>query len=134
VLLFVVLDLYGAMGGQMKGFGANVAYLVHLGGACFGLLYFESGVRLSGVFVRPRAAAVRPQLRVVPPVTELDPEPVGASVPAPAARSGEAPDEQLEAKLDAVLEKVSKHGQSSLTPEEREILFRASEVFKKRRK
>jgi membrane associated rhomboid family serine protease len=124
VLLFVVLDLYGAMGGQMKGFGANVAYLVHLGGACFGLLYFESGVRLSGVFVRPRAAAVRPQLRVVPPVTELD----------PAARSGEAPDEQLEAKLDAVLEKVSKHGQSSLTPEEREILFRASEVFKKRRK
>ena len=51
-----------------------------------------------------------------------------------APRSSEAPDEQLEAKLDAVLEKVSKHGQGSLTPEEREILFRASELFKKRRK
>jgi hypothetical protein len=32
------------------------------------------------------------------------------------------------------LEKVSKYGQESLTPEERELLFRASEIYKKRRK
>ena len=50
------------------------------------------------------------------------------------ARPANAPDEQLEAKIDAVLEKVSKYGQESLTPEEREILFRASELYKKRRK
>jgi hypothetical protein len=77
---------------------------------------------------------VRPKLRVVvPPVEEEAPEPVGASVQA-APRPAEAADEQLEAKLDAVLEKVSKYGQESLTPEEREILFKASELYKKRRK
>ena len=77
---------------------------------------------------------MRPKLRVVvPPVEEETPEPVGAPVQA-APRPAEAADEQLEAKLDAVLEKVSKHGQESLTPEEREILFKASELYKKRRK
>ncbi len=40
----------------------------------------------------------------------------------------------LDAKVDQVLAKVSKHGQESLTPEEREILFKASELYKKRRK
>ena len=36
--------------------------------------------------------------------------------------------------MDAVLAKVSKFGQESLTPEEREILFKASELYKKKRK
>ena len=36
-------------------------------------------------------------------------------------------------KLDAVLEKVARSGQSSLTDTEKQILLRASEVFKKRR-
>ena len=42
-------------------------------------------------------------------------------------------DEHLEAKLDQVLEKVARHGQDSLTESERQILFRASEVYKRRR-
>ena len=36
-------------------------------------------------------------------------------------------DEQLEARMDAVLQKVSDHGMDSLTEQEREILQRASE-------
>jgi membrane associated rhomboid family serine protease len=51
--------------------------------------------------------------------------------PAPAAA---LLDEHLEAKLDEVLEKVKKHGQDSLTQEERAVLFRASEIYRKRRK
>ena len=43
-------------------------------------------------------------------------------------------DEQLEAKLDEVLEKVKKQGQDSLTDDERAVLFRASEIYRKRRK
>jgi hypothetical protein len=43
-------------------------------------------------------------------------------------------DEHLEAKLDVVLEKVKKHGQESLNEDERAILFRASEIYRKRRK
>jgi hypothetical protein len=42
-------------------------------------------------------------------------------------------DEQMEAKVDAVLEKVARFGQSSLTEEEKQILLKASEVYKKRR-
>jgi membrane associated rhomboid family serine protease len=43
-------------------------------------------------------------------------------------------DEHLEAKLDEVLKKVNLHGQNSLTDEERAVLFRASEIYRKRRK
>ena len=42
-------------------------------------------------------------------------------------------DEQLEAKLDAVLEKVARFGRGSLTEGENQILMRASEIYKKRR-
>ncbi len=42
-------------------------------------------------------------------------------------------DEQLEAKLDAVLEKVSASGMQSLTEEEKSILKKASEVMKRRK-
>jgi hypothetical protein len=42
-------------------------------------------------------------------------------------------DEHLEAKLDAVLEKVSRDGQDSLTESERKVLLRASEIYKRKR-
>jgi membrane associated rhomboid family serine protease len=132
VVLYIVLNFFGAFGMGER----NVGYVVHLCGMFFGLLYHQSGVQFTKLFARGPRAPARPKLRVVPPPVEeheREPEPVGAPVQA-APRPNEAADEQLEAKLDAVLEKVSKHGQESLTPEEREILFRASELFKKRRK
>lgn len=42
-------------------------------------------------------------------------------------------DEQLEAKMDAILEKISRAGKESLTDGEREILLRASEIIRRRR-
>ena len=42
-------------------------------------------------------------------------------------------DEHLDAKLDAVLEKLSRHGRDSLTDKERDILIKASEIYKKKR-
>jgi len=131
-VLFVTLDALGAAGAGDD----HTAYVVHLGGALFGALYYLSGVRLSGPFSRgPRLAErrARPQLRVVPAENDDTPEPVGAAVESQ-PRPKEATEENLEAKVDAVLEKVSKFGQESLTPEEREILFKASELYKKRRK
>ena len=53
-------------------------------------------------------------------------------VPVAAPPSGDV-DEQLEAKLDAVLEKVARTGKDSLTDNEKQILMRASEIYKKRR-
>lgn len=54
--------------------------------------------------------------------------------PIPTKPSGPHPgyDEELEAKLDAVLDKVSRQGRSSLTAEENAVLMRASQVLKRR--
>jgi len=133
VVVYSGLSVLGAMQTEVVKNANAIGHLPHLGGAFFGLLYYQSGIRFARVFQRHPKARVRPKLRVVVPVEEEKPEPVGASVQA-SSPPPKAPDEQLEAKLDAVLEKVSKHGQESLTPEEREILFKASELYKKRRK
>lgn len=42
-------------------------------------------------------------------------------------------DEHLEAKMDAILEKLSRVGKENLTESEREFLLRASEIFRRRR-
>ena len=132
-LLFVGLDCMFGFSNVPDPRG-NIAYFGHLGGAAFGLLYYQSGIRLSSLFTRSPKTRARPRLRVIPAPSDERPEPVGAAV-APAPRAVSAPaDEQLEAKLDAVLAKVSKHGPESLTAEEREILQKASELYKKRRK
>ena len=133
-VLFVGFDIVFALRVAPDPRGGRIAYFAHLGGAAFGLLYFQSGWQFSRLFARSPKARVRPRLRIATPPPEEDtPEPVGAPVEA-APRPAAAADEQLEAKLDAVLEKVSKYGQESLTAEEREILFKASELYKKRRK
>jgi membrane associated rhomboid family serine protease len=133
-------DIIFAMGAVAgNGRWSQTAHFVHLGGAVFGLLYYQSGWRFSTLFARSPRTRARPKLRVVSvPEEERTPQPVGAPVEVaarPAANPAGGPaDEQLEAKLDAVLEKVSRHGQESLTAEEREILAKASELYKKRRK
>lgn len=137
VVIYVGLDALGALGAR----DAPIAYFVHLGGAAFGAAYYQTGFRFGDLFrknprdSRPRAV---PRLHVVPAESIDDtPTPVSASVESPArgkqARDGEV-GEELERRLDQVLAKVSKHGQESLTTEEREILFKASELYKKRRK
>jgi membrane associated rhomboid family serine protease len=134
-VLYVALDVMGALGVGRGGVG----YLAHLGGALFGLGYYKLGVRISNILPAARGRQpVRsaPKLRVVPSdpdEADEDEEPVGAAVDAP-ARSGGVADEQFEARVDQLLQKVSQTGQESLTAEERELLFRASEVYKKRRK
>jgi hypothetical protein len=131
VVLYVLMDALGAAG---IGRG-NIGYVVHLGGALFGALYYQAGFRFSGLFRRsPRPARrIKPHLRVVTaPEPDDTPEPVGAAVESqPRQKNGR---DDLEARVDAVLAKVSEHGQESLTPEEREILFKASELYKNRRK
>jgi membrane associated rhomboid family serine protease len=135
VILFIGLDLLVALGVRDPGVG----YAAHLGGALFGFLYYKSHLRFTGFFTRSERATasvrVRPQLRMLPtePEEDEDAEPVAAAVEN-LPRPKEASDEHFEAKVDRVLEKVSQHGQDSLTPEEREILVKASEMYKKRRK
>jgi membrane associated rhomboid family serine protease len=110
----------------------RVAVSVHLGGAVFALLYYRLHWRLAGFWGRVgawRAQRARPRLRVYREEPQRPAEPVPAGAPPSAGDL----DEQLEAKLDAVLEKVARSGQASLTESERQILLRASEIYKRRR-
>jgi membrane associated rhomboid family serine protease len=108
----------------------TTAVTVHLGGAVFGYAYYKLHWRLSSFFSgwktgirrsRPRARlrvyreeeGTRPMVLTAPPAADVD--------------------EQLEAKLDAILEKVARSGQDSLTENERQLLLRASEVYKRRK-
>jgi membrane associated rhomboid family serine protease len=130
---YVALSALGVLGAGDQ----NVGHAAHFFGAVFGAAYFRFQWHLSGLIPRWPARGerrrVQPRLRVISPDPEPVREPVGAAVEAP-PRPAAPHDEHFEAKVDAVLEKVAQHGQASLTAEEREILFRASELYKKKRK
>jgi membrane associated rhomboid family serine protease len=123
----VLQDSFGFLSGLDRG----IAVTVHLAGAGFGALYYQTNLRLLDMLPtfhlgqRPRS---RPRLRVYREEEAETPQPVQVG----ASPAGDV-DEQLEAKLDAVLEKVARSGQASLTETERQILLRASEIYKKRR-
>jgi len=126
VILQVAQDAFFFLGNVRT----QTAVTVHLGGAAFALLYYKLQWRLLGFwsgFQSWKRQRARPRLRVFREEPET-PQPVPVAAP-PAADL----DEQLEAKLDAVLEKVARTGQASLTEGERQILLRASEVYKRRR-
>jgi membrane associated rhomboid family serine protease len=122
----IAQDLFGFLSGNV----GRTAVSVHLAGAAFAFVYYNRHWRVSHLssavhdWIQQRS---RPRLRVY---REEPPEPV--SVAAPPA-TGESMDEHFEAKLDAVLEKVARFGQNSLTDKEKQILMRASEVYKRRR-
>lgn len=130
IWLLVVFQVAQDTFGFLSGSSGPTAVTVHLAGAAFAFLYHKKQWRLLnllpslGAWNRQRS---RPRLRVVRPEEE-DATPVTVAAP-PASDL----DEQLEAKMDAILEKMSRHGKESLTESERQILLRASEVFRKRR-
>ncbi len=124
-VLFVAIDALALLGNQRTN---RVAVEAHLAGAVFALLYFRNHWHLSGWwqgFREWRRRQSRPRLRVYS--GEDHEEPI---VKLAASLSEE---EQLEAKVDAVLEKLSRVGQENLTEHEKEVLRKASEVFRKRR-
>lgn len=126
VLFAVAKDFLTFVGGVQTG----VAVTAHLGGAGFAFLYYKTEWRVMNLwpdFNWRRRLRARPNLKLFR--EEPEDEPVRTTVPPPSSEI----DEQLEAKLDAVLEKVARTGKDSLTDNEREILLRASEVYKRRR-
>ena len=111
VVGLVALDVMRALG--VFGGESHIAYMAHLGGAAFGYGYHRSGGRLSslgaglaglaGRFKFWRRRAVRPSVRVYqPPVDGLDDQ------------------------VDAILAKISREGEASLSDREREMLMEAS--------
>ena len=121
-----------------------------LTGAAFGALYYQRQWQLSAFLrhfsrqPRPARSRSRPHVRAeqpsldsegdldIPydsPEAEID----GSPVVAPIMRPAVGIDEHLEAKVDAVLEKMARTGKDSLTDSERQILLQASEIYRKKR-
>jgi len=116
-ILYFVSDLQGAAQGS-----GNVAHVAHIGGAVFGLLYAWRGWNLSGLSdLGGRLRQMRRRFKVVRP------DDTGTR-----RRQDDEDEVSLQARVDAILEKISRSGESSLTPEERDILTRASRRFKGR--
>jgi membrane associated rhomboid family serine protease len=115
-ILYLFSDLRGATGG-----GGNVAHVAHLAGAAFGVLYAWRRLDLSSLtdWTGQLLARLRRRgLRVVRPEDE------------PGGDLGELP---LDREVDRILEKISRSGEASLTPTERDTLTRASRRLKGRR-
>ena len=101
----VVMDALGLFNS-----GSSTAHAAHLGGAAFGFLYHRFDWRISGILIRLsglagywKKRAARPQVKVYrPPVDGLDDQ------------------------VDAILEKISRDGEESLTDRERRTLIEAS--------
>jgi membrane associated rhomboid family serine protease len=131
VLFEVCMDAFSFLANLHDPTALTTAVQVHLAGAAFGFLYHRYNWRLNGLLPnlgrwwRRRGA---PRLRVYRPDEE---ERAAAAVHA--GRPAGWDEEQLEAKMDAVLEKISRTGKESLTESEKQLLIRASEVFRRRR-
>lgn len=117
-ILVVVMDLQGAI--QQSG---NVAYAVHLTGAAIAFLYFQSGWRFESLVDKVK----RPQLRRGPKLRVRDPDDQRGSN---STNRRDRKAERLASEVDRLLEKISREGESSLTPKERETLQTASREYK----
>ncbi|QDT42469.1 Rhomboid protease GluP [Gimesia alba] len=115
-VLYAAVDVFGFINPQSDG----VAHFAHLGGAAFGVAYKYFGWHLTGSFQKKwnrfklSRSARSKNLRVYSePDTKL-------------SKAG------LDEKVDAILEKISREGEASLTDQERELLKEASHKYKKR--
>lgn len=114
--LVLAYDIYGATVGVQ---GSNVAYLVHVAGAAFALVYFQGRWNLTrfgqGLWDRlGKVFARKPRLHVHHPEEDRE------------------PDAPLHQEIDRILEKISREGESSLTARERQTLETASRQFREK--
>ncbi|HEY7153644.1 MAG TPA: rhomboid family intramembrane serine protease [Gemmataceae bacterium] len=129
IWLFLVISLAADGYVFLSRANSGTAVAAHLGGAFFGGLYYRLHWRLIDWLPRFRLwrrQLFRPRLRVY---REEEPRTPVRVPSAPAV----VDDEYLEAKMDAILEKISRVGKENLTESERQVLLRASEVFRRRR-
>jgi len=119
------LSTFQSSGGG-AGAGGGVAHFAHLGGLITGFLYMRSDWRPGGQLARIKKAALRSRrLAIVPRDESVEEHP---GVDAPARRPRE--EAVLCEKVDAVLDKISATGMSSLTPGELKLL---DEISKRHR-
>ncbi len=124
---YIIMDLMGALNKQPIPGKANVAYEVHLGGALIGFIYYRTRWTLFSLLSgRWSWSALRNKFRSQPKFRVHD-EP-----DEPVKDRTETAD--LQKQVDEILAKISRSGESSLTPEERKTLEEASRRYQQRRR
>ena len=122
-LLYFFSDVNGAYHGS-----GNIAHFAHIGGALFGLAYAWRGWNIGDLLEAPaQLLQSRRRFRIFRP----DDEPAPPSRTPPRQASLED-DEALRDAVDRILEKISRSGEASLTPQERDTLTLASRRLKER--
>ena len=123
----VLLSLAGLSGGNPGG------QLAHLGGALLGFVFIKQlqagrdlgrPVQAVGNFFI-RLLNRRPTMRVSS--TTRRPEPVTAAAAGTAAQKPTGPGQPLQDEIDTILDKISRSGYESLSKDEKQKLFRASQ-------
>jgi membrane associated rhomboid family serine protease len=125
VAFFGVVALLGATGSAE---GSNVAHFAHLGGLVAGYIYLKADFRARGVLDGVRRKARKKRRLAIVPGEEHEEEHSTRSRPERQAKARD--DEALYDRVDAVLDKISAEGMSSLTSAELRLL---DEVSKKHR-
>lgn len=111
-LLYAVGDLSGMFSG-----GTGVAHAAHLGGAAFGLAYYQYGWRVLGGWSDTFRSWRMPRRRIR----------LGKR---PEIQLYQPPRESLDAEVDSILDKIHREGEAALTEEERAVLKDASQRYK----
>jgi membrane associated rhomboid family serine protease len=140
IWLFVLFQVGQDVLTWASGTPTQTAVTVHLAGAAFGFGYYKLNWRLAPMWqalTRFRLPQRRPRVRVYDEEEPAARRPRQSAAPAPtsvAAAPSSPADEHLEAQVDAVLEKVARSGRDSLTENEKALLVRASEVYKRKQR
>ena len=122
----VLISLAGVNGGNPGG------EIAHLGGALLGFVFIKQ-LQAGRDLGRPvqavgnwfaRLTSRQPTMRVSSSTRR--PEPVAASATSP-ARKPAVPGQPLQDEIDTILDKISRSGYESLSKEEKQKLFRASQ-------
>jgi membrane associated rhomboid family serine protease len=135
IWFFVIFQVAQDAFSLLSNTGGPVAVGVHVGGAAFAFAYYKLHWQLTSLLPQLQAWRKRrsqPRLRVYREAEEERSAPVGVTAAPPPPRA-HPDDEQLEAQMDAVLEKISRVGKENLTDSEKDVLRRAAEAIKRRR-
>lgn len=112
--LYIAWDLFPMLSGGWR--SSSTAHIAHLGGVAFGALYFRRHMSFSRWWDSLRGRIRRRNsgnLRIYAPSSP--------------------PESRLDDQVDKILQKITEHGEASLTPRERNILTQASRQLRKQR-
>ncbi|NHQ59627.1 rhomboid family intramembrane serine protease [Chlorobium sp. BLA1] len=107
---YALIEFFSGLGSRAMGSGSNIAHFAHLGGMLIGFIYItikRNEWSISGVLQKFRSSGKK----------RSGPQLYKKQKPAEPAS---------EAEIDAILDKISAHGYTSLTESERQTLLKAS--------